>query len=93
MPDEWRVIIEAIFAQYVPGKQIVLFGSRAGGSPKTYSDIDLCIMGDTPVAFDTMSALRTAFADSSLPVRVDVVDWAVTSPEFQKIIAGHNEAL
>lgn len=93
MPDEWRVMVNEILARLVPGKQVVLFGSRAGGSPKPYSDIDLCIMGDTSVPSNTMSALRIAFADSNLPVRVDIADWATTNPEFQKIIGANNEII
>ena len=67
-----------------------MFGSRARGTPKPYSDLDLVIMGDTPVALSTLGQLQKAFSDTDLPWRVDVLDWASTSPEFRAHIADHS---
>lgn len=44
------------------------------------------IMGDLPLDFRTLTALKDAFAESDLPFRVDVVDWAATSEAFREII-------
>ena len=35
--------------------------------------------------------LRYAFENSRLPMRVDVVDWAATAPNFQAIIQAQCE--
>lgn len=86
MPSEWMTIVRGILALHVPDRRVVLFGSRASGSPKPHSDIDLCVMGDVPLSAETTADLRDAFSASRLPVRVDVVDWATTDASFREII-------
>jgi len=43
--------------------------------------------------FRQLAALKDAFAESSLPFRVDVVDWATTSAEFRAIIEERFEVI
>jgi type I restriction enzyme S subunit len=62
------------------------FGSRARGTAKPYSDLDLAIVSDTAIPIGLMAALTDAFSESDLRFKVDVVDWATTSSEFRKII-------
>lgn len=76
-------LVQSILDTLLPMHEVRMFGSRARGTPKPYSDLDLVIMGETPVALSTLGQLREAFADSDLPWRVDVIDWASTSPEFR----------
>ena len=86
-------LVQSILATWLPMHEVQMFGSRARGTPKPYSDLDLVIMGETPVALTTLGQLQEAFADSDLPWRVDVVDWASTSPEFRAHIADHSVKL
>ena len=61
------------------------FSDRARrGRAKKYSDLDLAVMGEQPLSFTTMASLTDAFSDSDLPYRVDILDWAATSPTFQR---------
>ncbi len=91
LEQDWREEMEQILNRFVSDRTVVLFGSRCHGTPKPYSDIDLCIMSDNPVDSITMSQLRLAFSESNLPVTVDVVDWTTVSPEFQKVISSKCE--
>ena len=86
MPQEWVDMIRGILALHIPDRQVVLFGSRAGRSPKPHSDIDICVMGDDSLSAKTAADLRDAFSASRLPVRVDVVEWATTEASFRNII-------
>jgi type I restriction enzyme S subunit len=70
----------------VPDREVWAFGSRANGTAKAYSDLDLAVITDTPLSLDVSGALREDFAESDLPWRVDIVDWATTSETFRKII-------
>lgn len=79
--------VKELLALHVPGFEVRLFGSRARGTARRYSDIDLVIIGNQPVPEHMMSQLRDAFAESDLPCRVDVLDWQVISPEFRAAIA------
>lgn len=51
------------------------------------SDLDLAIIGDSPLPLNASAALADDFAESDLPFKVDVVDWATTSESFRTIIA------
>ena len=92
-PDH-LALVQKILRVYVPDRRIVVFGSRATGVRlKPHSDLDLCIMGETPLDSTTVFDLRDAFSASRLPMRVDVVDWAATSENFRTIIAAHTEEI
>ena len=82
---EWH-IVEAILQRHVPDREVWAFGSRAKWTAKEFSDLDLAILGETSLTLDESAALADAFAESDLPWKVDVVEWATTSPSFRKII-------
>lgn len=85
--------VRRILLLHVPGRTVRAFGSRVQGNAKPFSDLDLAIMGDVPLDFRQFSALKDAFAESNLPFRVDVVDWAATSEVFRGIIEGAFEVV
>lgn len=78
--------IQAILQRLVPDCEVRAFGSRFTRTAKSYSDLDLAIVGNGKLPFRKMAALRVAFEESDLPYRVDVLDWHSISPEFQKVI-------
>lgn len=82
---EWH-IVKAILQQHVPDREVWAFGSRAKWTAKEFSDLDLAILGEKSLTLDESAALADAFADSDLPWKVDVIDWATTSVAFRKII-------
>jgi type I restriction enzyme S subunit len=79
-------IVQDILRKHVPDREVWAFGSRARRTAKTYSDLDLAVMTDTPMSFEVSGALREDFSESVLPWRVDIVDWATTSEAFRRII-------
>lgn len=83
---EEKQIILNILNRYVSGRQVMALGSRVTNNAKPYSDLDLAIMGDTPLDMQTLALLKDAFAESDLPYRVDILQWCQTSPEFKKTI-------
>jgi predicted nucleotidyltransferase len=61
--DEIRPIVSALLRK-APGVAVVLLGSRAKGSPNTYSDWDIgVIRPSAPLSGDEFPALRRAAAD------------------------------
>ena len=66
-----------------------MFGSRASGTAKEYSDLDIAIMGDEPLSLRVVSALDEALGESDLPFKVDIVEWARIDEGFRRIIRGH----
>ncbi len=79
-------MVRKILLRHVPKALVWVFGSRATGRAKKFSDLDLCIQSDRPLGLDVMSALAEDFSESDLPWKVDVVDWSTTNPDFRKII-------
>jgi predicted nucleotidyltransferase len=84
-PGHQQVVL-AILRDHIPGRVVRAFGSRVAGSAKPMSDLDLCIMGEKPLPAKQLAALVAAFSDSTLPIKVDVVEWATISPAFRAII-------
>lgn len=80
-------IVHDILQSHIPNREVWVFGSRIGESPKPYSDLDLVVRGDEPLPSETLYALKDAFEESDLPFQVDIVEWATTSESFRRIIA------
>ena len=78
--------VHRILRQHVPHLEVWAFGSRARWTAKKYSDLDLAVLTDKPLPPATAADLRTAFDESTLPIKVDVVDWSTISDSFRKII-------
>ena len=84
-PDHLK-IVQGILSTHVPDREVWAFGSRVTGNATETSDLDLTIIGETPLDFETLAALRDAFSESRIPYKVDVVDWATISETFREII-------
>lgn len=84
-PEDWAIVRD-ILQKNVPQCEVWAFGSRVTGRAREYSDLDLAIITDTPLALDVSASLSNDFSESDLPWKVDVVDWATTSELFRKII-------
>ncbi len=78
--------VKVILDRHVPDAEVWVFGSRATGKSKKYSDLDLCIKANHSLGLDVMSALAEDFSESDLPWKVDIVDWWCVSDEFRAII-------
>ena len=79
--------VKRILRAHVPDCEVRAFGSRVTGRVKPWSDLDLAVIGPTPMGWRRLGLLTEAFQESTLPFRVDVLDWHETSSSFQAIIA------
>jgi type I restriction enzyme S subunit len=91
-PD-YLQIVQDILQKHVPDREVWAFGSRVKWTAKQYSDLDLCVISDNPLAWNVLGSLKDDFSESDLPWKVDVVDWATTSASFRKIIEGNKVVL
>jgi len=78
--------VQRILAEHVPEWEVRAFGSRAAWTAKDYSDLDLAVVGAGPLDWRTLGRLKEAFEESSLPMRVDVLDWHAISEGFRQVI-------
>jgi len=87
-------IVQSILAATVPEYEVRVFGSRVHGRGlKPFSDIDLAVMATMPIASERLGELNEQFAESDLPYKVDVVDFAAASPRFRDIINQEYEVI
>ena len=90
LSEHERTVVCAILRRNLAAPfRVFVFGSRAGGTVKPWSDLDLSIEGPGPLPLSTLATLREEFDESSLPWKVDLVDRFTTSDEFGSIIDRH----
>ncbi len=93
LPPEALKTVWEILQRFVPDAEIRAFGSRVKGTARPHSDLDLVVVGQERLPRDLYYRLQDAFEESSLPFRVDVLDWHRISPEFRRHIEQGYEIL
>lgn len=93
LAPEQLEIVRRLLAVQVPDCEVRAFGSRVTGNARPYSDLDLVLLGPARLSIGRLAALREAFAESELAIRVDVIDWNAISKNFRNIIAAQFEIL
>ena len=84
---EQRAIALQILHDHLPADTSVwVFGTRARGQARPYSDLDLAIDAGRRLSMAGTSDLAEAFSESDLPWKVDVVDWRALEPRFASLI-------
>jgi uncharacterized protein len=80
-------ITKDILALHAPGKRVCVYGSRAQGTARATSDLDLLILGEDALTPESRAELRLAFSESNLPFFVDIVEQVRISVTFFEKIA------
>ena len=92
-PEHRRIVLD-LLAEHLPRDVAVwVFGSRAAGRARRYSDLDLAVDAGRPLTLDESAMLREAFEESDLPYRVDIVDWRTIGEGFRRIVAAERVPL
>jgi predicted nucleotidyltransferase len=79
-----RLVEEALAGQ---GVRAFLFGSRARGDARPFSDLDIALdSGGEPVPRGLVALLAERLEDSCIPYRVDLVDLALVPKAWQQTI-------
>ena len=82
------IILKALIRSHVPFAEVWAFGSRVTRKAHAGSDLDLLIR--TPGALHqpvpNLAGLKSAIEESSVPLLVDLHDWALLPGPFQKEI-------
>ncbi len=82
-----------IVDRVLPGAVVWVFGSRATGRARPFSDVDLLITHPATLSWAERAELSDAFEASDLPFRVDVVDAAGLAPGMAERVAAERVAL
>ncbi len=86
---ELRAIVDAA----IPGNEVWMFGSRATGRARPFSDLDLLVTRPAALSWAKRAALRDAFEASAPPFKVDVVAATDLAPGFAARVAAERVPL
>jgi predicted nucleotidyltransferase len=85
--------VKNILNKTVPHCEVRAFGSRVNGTSREYSDLDLAIVGEKKLGISVLGDVQEAFMESTIPFRVDVLDYNAISEKFRKIIDAEYERI
>ncbi|MDH4392821.1 MAG: nucleotidyltransferase domain-containing protein [Aquabacterium sp.] len=66
--------VRQVLQRVLPGAKVAVFGSRATGRARPFSDLDLLVCEPRRLTWAQRADLRDAFEASRLPFGVDVVE-------------------
>jgi len=83
MREQDVALLRDTLRRHLPaGVKAFVFGSRARGSARPYSDLDLALEWGRPLGLDIIAELAEALSESDLPYKVDIIDLAIVEPSF-----------
>lgn len=78
--NQYKKIILTIIQRELPSCRVYLFGSRARRTNSPGSDIDIALDNGDKISPYSLSVIKEAIEESSIPFFVDVVDVHVVDP-------------
>jgi predicted nucleotidyltransferase len=85
LKPEWLAIVQQILTTYLPEAEVLAYGSRVTGTGHEGSDLDLVVRNrNNPLqSARNIGQVRDAFSESTLPILVDIQDWAQIPDSFK----------
>jgi len=86
-PDEVARFAAAVVRRHLPDPayRVFLFGSRAAGTARDRSDIDIGIEGPAPVPRQALAAIEDELEAAPTLYTVEIVDFARVSESFRRV--------
>lgn len=79
--EHWQKVIQlAVQPLKSLGAKVYVFGSRATGKHRPFSDLDLLYEGTIPLS--QLSEIKEALEESNLPIKVDLVNQAELASSY-----------
>lgn len=81
-------LLRQLLQQHLPHVEVWAYGSRVNGDGHEASDLDLAVRHPSDLKKETSELweMKEALMESNLPIRVDIVDWALIPASFQREI-------
>ena len=85
LPDRYLTELLMLLQAYAPDAEVWAYGSRLNSSAHATSDLDLVVRNpaDPTQSQPKLWVLREALSESSIPILVDVLDWARIPDNFR----------
>ncbi len=79
-------IKETLFKYFSPNEyEVFLFGSRAMGNNRKWSDYDIGILGKSKIPTQILTKVEGELEDSDIPYKVGIVDFTQVSDKFKRV--------
>jgi uncharacterized protein len=93
--DKDRAALVQIFSAAEVPMEVWAYGSRVAGTAHEGSDLDLVVRSQNlkPLPNDTFMKLKDNIQDSTIPILVELRDWALLPESFHKNILKQYEVL
>ena len=85
--------VRSIIDSVLPGARVKVFGSRATGRSRPFSDLDLLFFRPARLSWRQRADLRDLFESSELPFRVDLVEAEALPPGMVDRVVSESVAL
>lgn len=82
--DKEKII--ALISALLPKAKIILFGSRAAGSWRTGSDLDIAIDTGRRIKISDLGEIKSVLEGTNIPHSIDVVDYNFVDELMKKMI-------
>ncbi len=73
---EHLATVRTVLNALLPGADVRIFGSRASGAARPFSDIDLLVVKPSELTWLQRADLKDAFEASDLPFCVDILEFS-----------------
>lgn len=86
MKVDYLELTKEIILKHIDCKKfkVFLFGSRACGNEKFYSDIDIGILGKEKLNSVVIANIENELEESIVPYNVDIVDFSKVDKDFKR---------
>lgn len=93
-PQNWDILETLVIKPLKNhGARVFIFGSRAQGNHRPFSDVDICFESRQPLPDHILYKIKSDIEDSKLPVKIDLVDVNSVAESFKDLISKSKKAL
>ena len=86
LKQEYKNLILKAIAYHFPEAKVIIFGSRARGTNRPGSDVDLAIDIGAPIKLSEMARTRVTLTNLPIALEMDIVDMHNIPDELKQII-------
>ena len=85
--SDWGLVRTLIIEKLqAAGCDVWVFGSRARGTHREFSDLDICFSAKSQLPTGLLSEIKEATEDSNIPVKVEIGPWEDLADDYRQNI-------
>lgn len=93
LTEAHRALVLATVHAVLPGARLAVFGSRANGRARPFSDLDLLLLEPSSLSWRQRADLQDGLEASALPFRTDIVEWSALPDDLRQRVMAEAQPL